>query len=188
MDLGNRISVVGTSGSGKTTLAILLSRTLDLPHYELDALNWLPNWRQRDADEFRKIVSEKVRGESWVMEGNYSRTRDIVWSRATTVVWLNMPFHLVFYRMIVRIFRRGLRKEELWNGNRETLARHFFTKDSMLLWVIKTHGKKRREYRALFKDDRYKQLNRIELRGRKDVARFLDRVASGRKEQSDESR
>lgn len=173
-----RISVVGTSGSGKTTLAMLLSQTLNLPHHELDAINWLPNWQQRDPDEFKRIVSEKVQGDSWVMEGNYGRTREIVWSRATTVIWLNQPFYLVFYRMVIRIFRRAVLKEVLWSGNQETLSKHFFTKDSMLYWVVKTHWRRKKEYKALFSDDRFKHLERIELKGRRAVEEFIDKIST----------
>lgn len=176
-----RISIVGTSGSGKTTLALLISKTLNFPHYELDAVNWMPNWVQRDPDEFKSIVSKKVQDECWVMEGNYSLTREIVWSRATTVIWINLPFYLVFYRMLVRIFKRAIRKEVLWNGNQETLAKHFFSKDSMLYWVIKTHQRRKREYGALFNEARFQKLNRIELKSRKQVARFIKEM-SGRGE------
>ncbi len=39
-----RIVVIGTSGSGKTTLARELAGRLNVPHIELDALHWKPNW------------------------------------------------------------------------------------------------------------------------------------------------
>ena len=39
-----RIAVIGTSGSGKTTLARTLAQQLDLPHTELDAIHWGPDW------------------------------------------------------------------------------------------------------------------------------------------------
>lgn len=172
---------MGTSGSGKTTLAKQLSRDFGLQHIELDAINWLPNWIQRDPDEFTKIVSERVMEEGWVMEGNYSRTRGMVWSRATTVIWLNMPFHVVFFRMFIRIFKRALKKEVLWNGNRESLGKHFYSKDSMLYWVMKTHLRRKREYRALFNDARYAHLEKIELKGQKQVDRFVLELTAARK-------
>jgi adenylate kinase family enzyme len=47
-----RTVVIGTSCSGKTTFARDLARTLGLPHIELDALHWQPNWVSRSAEEF----------------------------------------------------------------------------------------------------------------------------------------
>jgi adenylate kinase family enzyme len=96
-----RVVVVGTSCSGKTTLARQLSQMLGVPHIELDAVHWLPNWQPRPTDEFRRLVAEAVARESWVMDGNYSSTaRDIVWDRATTLIWLNYPFRVVFWRAL----------------------------------------------------------------------------------------
>jgi GTPase SAR1 family protein len=40
-----RIVVVGTSGAGKTTLARRIAAQLQLPHIELDAINWQSEWR-----------------------------------------------------------------------------------------------------------------------------------------------
>jgi adenylate kinase family enzyme len=37
-----RIIVVGTSGAGNTTLARRIAAMLELPHIELDAINWQP--------------------------------------------------------------------------------------------------------------------------------------------------
>ena len=73
-----RIVVVGTTGSGKTTMAGRLSSRLGIPHTELDALNWGPNWQTRPQEEFRTAVDEATRGEAWVVDGNYSRAREIV--------------------------------------------------------------------------------------------------------------
>lgn len=169
-----RIAIVGTGGSGKTTLAKALSRTLRIPHVELDALNWLPDWKERGHGDFRRKVAEAVDAERWIMDGNYSRIQDLVFARATAVVWLNFPFRLVFFRMLRRIFRRSLTHEELWQGNRETLLRHFFTRDSMLYWVIKTHGRNRKKYRRLFGNPDLARALKIELKSPREAAAFLD--------------
>src|SRR5215210_7176988 len=83
--IGRRISVVGTTGSGKTTLARQLSQRLVIPHVELDALYWEPNWVGAADPVFRERVEGALRGEAWVVDGNYSRVRDIIWSRAEAV-------------------------------------------------------------------------------------------------------
>src|SRR3972149_10212063 len=90
--LGRRIVVIGTTGSGKTTLARRLSQLLDIPHVELDALNWEPDWVQAPTEVFRQRTEEALRGEAWLVDGNYSAVRDIVWPRAGTLVWLGFRF------------------------------------------------------------------------------------------------
>ena len=40
-----RIVVVGTSGAGNTILARRIAAQLQLPHIELDAINWQSEWR-----------------------------------------------------------------------------------------------------------------------------------------------
>jgi len=93
---GQRISVVGTSGSGKTTVGRAIADRLGIPFIELDALAWLPGWVNRPLAELRELVDERTRGPMWVVDGNYSKVRDLVWGRADTVVWLDYPFHHVF--------------------------------------------------------------------------------------------
>jgi hypothetical protein len=59
-----------------------------------------------------------------VVASNYRHVRDIVWPRAEAVVRLNYPLPVVFWRLSARILRRAVRREELWNGNRENLWEH----------------------------------------------------------------
>jgi len=103
--LGRRIVVVGTTGSGKTTLAGELARRLEVPHVELDALHWEPGWTEAPTDLFRERVTHALSGEAWVADGNYSAVRDIVWSRADTIVWLDYSLPTMLYRLARRTFR-----------------------------------------------------------------------------------
>ncbi|HEX2361691.1 MAG TPA: hypothetical protein VHI11_06435, partial [Jiangellaceae bacterium] len=84
-----RVSVVGNAGSGKTKLARELAARLRVPHVELDAIFHQPNWTRLPTDEFRQRVADAVAGDGWVVDGNYSSVRDLVWQRADAVVWLD---------------------------------------------------------------------------------------------------
>jgi adenylate kinase family enzyme len=146
-----KIVVVGTSGTGKTTLARALSRALDLPHVELDALHWGPDWTERPGDEVAADLAARTGGRGWVVDGNYSRHRPTLWSRADTIIWLNYSFPLTMKRIVTRTARRAILREELWSGNRETLSKAL-SRDSIVLWSASTWARRRREYPELARD------------------------------------
>ena len=149
-----RVVVIGTSCSGKTTFAKRLAETLNREHIELDAINWLPEWTARPPQEFRRLVEEAIAKDEWILDGNYHRVRDLVWSRATTLIWLNYSFHVVIWRTLSRTLRRAISREILFSGNRESLHIAFLTGDSILLWVLKTYHRRRREYSTLLDEKR----------------------------------
>lgn len=159
-----RVTVIGTSCSGKTTLARTLANIWNIPHIELDALHWQPNWSPRPDEELRQLTQAAVAAERWVLDGNYGKVRDIVWGRATTLIWLNYPFHVVFGRALSRTVKRVLFRKRLYAGNRETFRLAFLSRDSILWWVIITYQRRRREYPVLFNRPEYAHLKVIELR------------------------
>ncbi len=120
-----RVSVVGNSGSGKSTLARKLAATLGVPHLELDSVFHQPGWEPLPPDEFKRVVAARADEDGWVIDGNYSAVRPIVWARADTVVWLDLPRRTVMRQVTWRTVRRALTRQELWNGNREPLANFF---------------------------------------------------------------
>jgi adenylate kinase family enzyme len=142
-----RITIIGTSCAGKSTLANRLATVMGVPHIELDALHWEPGWIEAPNDVFRPRVAAAVAGEAWVTDGNYSVVRDLVWSRSDTIVWLDYSFPRIFWQSIKRTFRRSVAGERCCNGNRESLRRAL-GRDSILLWVVKSHFPKRRKYLA----------------------------------------
>jgi adenylate kinase family enzyme len=159
-----RIHVVGTTGSGKTTLAQRLAQLLRFPHVELDALHWGPNWTLPTVEDFRESVAEALSGDRWMVDGNYGKVRDIVWARADTVVWLDYALPVIMGRLLWRTIRRGVRREELWSGNRERLWIQFFSRDSLLLWALQTYRRRQREYPMLLARPEYAHLAVVRLR------------------------
>lgn len=170
---GRRIVVVGKSGSGKTTLGGQLARALGVPHVELDAIHWKPNWEEERDEVFRSRVSEELSGDGWVVDGNYNKVRDIMWGRADTVVWLDYPLSVVFRRLAVRTLRRGILRTELWNGNRERLWEHLIPSQSLFVWAVKQHRTHRREYPAVLNRPEYRHLCLIHLRTPAETERWL---------------
>ncbi|MGA9532733.1 MAG: hypothetical protein WBR18_08475 [Anaerolineales bacterium] len=95
-----RIVVVGTSCAGKTTFAEQVAARCSIPHVELDDLYWFPDWEPRPLEVFRNAVRAAAAEQDWVIDGNYSKARDLIWPRATDIVWLNLPFRTVFWRAL----------------------------------------------------------------------------------------
>lgn len=168
-----RISVVGTTGSGKTTLARAISRRLGIPHVELDALHWEPNWVEAPDTLFRERTERALSGDSWVVDGNYSQTRDIVWGTADTVIFLDYPLPMMLWRLTRRTLRRILRGEELWNGNKESIRSAFFSRDSIFLWLLTTYRRRRREYTELFSRPEYAHMALFHFRTPRQTEQWL---------------
>ena len=131
-DYLDRVIVVGTSCSGKTTLAKTLAHTLNVPHIEMDAIHWLPDWQARPTEEVRQLTAAAVAARRWVADGNYSIVRDMLWGRATTLIWLNYSFPVVFGRALWRTTHRIITRQELFSGNRESFRQSFLSRNSIL--------------------------------------------------------
>jgi adenylate kinase family enzyme len=159
----NRLAVVGTTGSGKTTLARRLARQLGVPHIELDALHWEPGWIEAPDDVFRERVTRALRGPAWVVDGNYHAARDIVWPRATHLVWLDYPLAVILWRLTARTWRRIVTREALWSGNRERWGA-VFGRDSLYAWVLHTYWRRKREYPALLARPEHQHLQVVRLK------------------------
>ena len=173
-----RIAVVGTSGSGKTTLARRLAGRLGVPHVELDALHWGPGWTPADTDVFAERTAQALSGPFWVTDGNYSKVRHVVWSRAETLVWLDYSLRVILARGVWRTVRRVVTREELWNQNREEFAASFLSRDSIILWILKTYRRRRREYPVLFAKPEYAHLRVVHLRSPREAEHWLQSLPS----------
>ena len=142
-----RVVVTGTSGAGKTTLARKIAAALAMPHIELDAINWQPGWRdltRHDPEEFVRHVNTVIAAEAWVVDGNYGPVCDIIWERATHLVWLDYERWVIMARVIRRTIIRVALRTELWSGNRERW-RYLLRPSHPIRWAWNTWERRRRE-------------------------------------------
>lgn len=153
-----RVVVGGGSGAGKTTFARELGRRMGVPVIELDALFHGPNWTPAPTDVFRERVLAATTGDGWVIDGNYSAVREVTWGRADTLIWLDLPATLLLRRVFSRTNRRIRSREVLWNGNRETFRNAYLSTDSLYLWVLRSHWKRRRSWPAILAQPAYRHL------------------------------
>jgi len=170
-----RIVVIGTTSSGKSTLAKALAEIFGYGFIELDALHWEPDWKEAELPVFRERVDHATQTEAWVVAGNYSVVRDLVWKKAEAVIWLDYPFPVVFWRLLTRTIRRAWTQEELWNGNREKFWWHLklWSDESLFKWLFKTYWRRKREIPALLSKPEYRHLKLIQFKGPREAEAWL---------------
>jgi adenylate kinase family enzyme len=142
-----RILVGGISGAGKSTLAAALAARLDVPHYELDRFYHGPSWTPRPS--FVADVLGFADLPAWICEDQYhDMLGEVLWRRADTLVWLDLPLRTVMSRVVRRSLARVLTRRELWNGNRETWRALLFDPGHPVRWAWTQHGRRRRDTAA----------------------------------------
>ena len=180
---GTRIVVIGTSGAGKTTLARKIAGRLDLPHIELDAINWQPGWRdldRHDQPEFVRRVAQAIEAERWVADGNYASVRDMLWRQATHLVWLDYERPVIVARVIARSVYRAALGGEVWagTGNREHW-RDFMRPSHPIRWAWSTWLQRRHETEERLRRPEFAHLAVFRLLRPAEAKRVLNRLQPG---------
>lgn len=176
-----RVVIVGNSGSGKTTLADAVAVRLGVPHVELDALHHQAGWTPTPPDQLRAAVRAALDAADgaaggWVVCGNYAAVRSSIWTRADTIVWLDLPRAVVMRRVVARSFGRVVRREELWNGNREQLGNLLALGDperSVVRWAWDGVTGYRERYVPMMASTTWADKRWFRLRSPREVAAWL---------------
>lgn len=169
--------MVGANGSGKTTFAGKLSLKLKIRHYELDSIFWKPNWQESENKEFRAKVDELTQKDSWIIDGNYSRNQDLTIGRADTIIWLDVTYSKMLYRVTKRSFYRMLTQKPLWHNNRESFGK-LFSKDSIILFASRTYGTKNAKYNRLINGSENSNKQWIRIKSNREERKFWSEINS----------
>ncbi|MCF6264134.1 MAG: adenylate kinase [Xanthomonadales bacterium] len=112
--------------------------------------------------------------DSWVLDGNYTRTIPIKWKQVDTIIWIDFSFTRTLFQALKRAISRILTKEELWpdTNNRESFKK-LFSKDSIILWTLKNYHKNKIKYSLLNKNPEYQAIDIIRLRSPKECQNYL---------------
>ncbi len=174
-----KIVVVGTTSSGKSTLAKAIAEKIGAKTIDLDYLHWEPNWVEAPNEVFRERVEKATASNDWVAAGNYHVVRDIVWARAQAIIWLDYPFHIVFWRLLTRTIRRVATKERLFSDNVENFwaQAKFWSNDSLFNWLFKTYWRRKREYPLLFSQPENAHLTVVHFKHPKETEKWLAHIA-----------
>jgi hypothetical protein len=170
-----RVAIIASaSANGKTTLGRALASRLDVPFVELDSLVHGPGWTEIADDALRAALEPTLGLDGWVIDGTYQRKiGDLVLGAADLVVWLDLPLRVWLVRLVRRTWRRMRGRERLWNDNRETLRGAIGGWDSLFVFALRTHFRRRRVWpREL------EAFPVLRLRSTAEVSRFLAGAAS----------
>jgi adenylate kinase family enzyme len=149
---------------------------LGVPFVELDALVHGPGWEETSDDLLREQVQAIVASDGWVIDGTYLRKLGtLVLDGADLILWLDLPIRMWMPRLLRRTFRRLRTREELWNGNTESLRDAFWGRNSLFGYALQTHFQRRREWPAGLGERPF-----IRLRTPAQVRAFLESAPSGR--------
>ena len=170
-----RINVVGTSGSGKTTLCKEIAKKISLPYIEMDQLFWGPGWTQPAKEDFILALEKKLDQPNWLLDGNYDSVIPVKWKSVDIVIWIDYSLTRTLLQALKRALVRAYSQKELWPGtdNRESF-RQLLSRDSILLWALKTYHSNRKKYLSFMADKDYQHIQFIQLRSPKQVKNFID--------------
>lgn len=125
-----RIMIFGIPGSGKSTFALKLSRLLHLPLFHLDKYFFVHGWEERNHEEFLQIQKGLVERESWIIDGNATKSFEMRFSKADMVIYFR------FHRLLClwRIFKRRIHKHPHISDRAEGCAENIRFRLIQYLW------------------------------------------------------
>ena len=97
-----RVTIIGSCGAGKSTLAVTLGKKLNLSVIHLDAYYWQSGWQEPEAQHWQEIQQELIKGERWIIDGNYGGTMDLRLAAADTIIWLDFNRYICLSRVVKR--------------------------------------------------------------------------------------
>ena len=173
-----RVVVIGTSGAGKSALSEQIARHFDIPLIELDALNWRADWTALSATDparFLADVDAATSGPCWVVAGNYTMARHIVWARATHLVWLDYSRRVVMRQVVRRSFWRAWHRQVIWGGNREGFA-GWRDPGHPIQWAWRTWQPNRTATAARLAEARSAHLKVVQVLRPQDAVRVIEKL------------
>src|SRR5690606_14692812 len=107
-------------------------------------------------------VQRATAGAAWAVDGNYGAVQELLWHRATHLIWLDYGRGLIMTRVIRRSLWRLLTRRPLWNGNREQW-RSWLTPEHPIRWAWATWQGRRARFAALLEGGGYPRLRVLRL-------------------------
>lgn len=162
-----KVLVIGPGGAGKSTFARRLGELLGIEVLHLDRFYWRPGWVETPKPEWSRTVEEMLKGDAWIMDGNYSGTLDIRVRACDTVIFLDMPRRVCLRRVVKRaLMYRNRSRPDMAEGCQERLTWEF------ILWIWNYPRRTRQKVIRLLEANR-EEKRIVWLRSKAEVESFL---------------
>ena len=120
-----RVLVIGSPGAGKSTFARNLRDKTGLPLYHLDNIWHKPDRTTISREEFDERLAAILAKDSWIIDGNYSRTLELRLQYCDTVFLLDYPLEVCLAGVSDRI---GKKRDDIpWTEHEFEEFTGFFT-------------------------------------------------------------
>lgn len=116
-----RIMIFGRPGSGKSTCAVKLSQQLRIPVYHLDKYFYKENWQERNYQDFLHIQQELIAQDSWIIDGNNTKSLEMRYARANVVLYFKYSRLICLWRIFKRLWYKDAAIQDRAKGCQETV-------------------------------------------------------------------
>ena len=162
-----KILIIGCSCSGKSTLARALAEKKGIPLVHLDQLWWKSGWENVSIEEFDARLDRALDMESWIIDGNFSRTMPLRLSRCDTIIYLDFNRWQCLLGMVQRLLEsRGKVRQDMPRGCPERFDWEF------VKWIWNFNRNNRNMNYTWI--SQAKHAKAIILKNRKEVKAFLE--------------
>ncbi len=161
-----KVIVIGSPGAGKSTFSRLLAQKTGLPLYHLDKIYWRADWQNISKEEFDASLSDIMKGEEWITDGNYKRTLSDRLHECDTVFYLDLPRMVCIGGYLSRLRKnRGISRPDMGENCVERFDREFVK----YIWDFNT--KQRPKIHEMLKETK---ADIHIFHSRKEAKKFLD--------------
>ena len=168
-----RTIIFGSTGIGKSTLVKRIADEFSIPVIDIDTLRREAGKSESPEPVFSDLVTESVKGDTWIIDGSYTSVQDIIWARAEAIVWLDFSFGIFLSRLIKRsLYRIFIRKK----SEKPVKARNqpAGERAGNYLRAIMTGKQRRQRYFATLYNPKHRHLHIIRLTSPEDATLWLD--------------
>jgi len=107
-----KVIIIGPSGGGKSTFSVALHNATGLPLYHLDNIWWNADKTHISRPEFDLKLSDLLSRDSWIIDGDYSRTYEVRIAACDTVFFLDFDINICMEGLTQRLGKP--RKDMPW--------------------------------------------------------------------------